>query len=140
MDLKDKILLHSNIERCRELYNTGILFDGRKSPFVQSVFIEIMIRLRHLQHVFNKKADQHIIDIRDASAHPYFNREIEGTNIFVDFGRIFKGNWKLNINDKTLKKQDDNCDVEFQYGGTKISAKEILKIIEECEKYDIDKM
>lgn len=133
IDLKnDEIFLRLNIERCRELYDTGILLDGGKNPFVQSVLIELMIRLRHLEHIFNSGlVNDSIVNIRDAGAHPYLNREIKGSNIIVDFGRIFKGNWKLN--DRTFEMQNGNCDVEFQYGDSKISVKEILELIKRFE-------
>lgn len=128
----DKILLQLNIERCRELYDTGILFNGGKNPFIQSVFLELLIRLRHLDHSFNGKQGNSLVkDIRDAGAHPWLHREIDNTNIFVDFGRNFQGNWKYE--DGILKKQDDNCDVVFQYGDLAISVKDILKLIEEFE-------
>lgn len=128
---KDKIFLQSNIERCRELYDTGILFDGGRDPFIQSVFIEIMIRLRHLSDVFNdESANDSVVKIRDAGVHPWLNREMDG-NIIVDFGRNFSGNWKFN--NGVFEMQGDDCDVSFQYGKSKISAKEILKLIEKFE-------
>jgi len=127
----EKVFLKSNVERCRELYDTDILFDGkRKNPFVQSVFIELLIRLRHIDHILN--TNNNIKNIRDAAAHPYLHREIEGTGIFVDFCRNFKGNWKYE-ND-IFEKQDDTCDVNFQFGDLEISAKEISKLIEEFEE------
>jgi hypothetical protein len=127
----DKIFLKSNIERCRELYDTGILYEFKNS-FTQSVFIELLIRLRHIDHVLNiKKDNEKIKNNRDAAAHPYLHREIKDSGIFVDFCRNFNGNWKYE-NDK-IEKQDNDCDVSFQYGSLKISAKEILKLIEEFE-------
>ena len=128
---KDKIFLQSNIERCRELYDTGVLLDGRRNPFIQSVFIEIMIRLRHLSHVFDDEStDGSVVKIRDAGVHPWLNREMNG-NIIVDFVRNFNGNWKFN--NGVFEMQDDDCDVSFQYGKSKISTKEILKLIEKFE-------
>ncbi|WKZ24587.1 MAG: hypothetical protein QY321_03140 [Patescibacteria group bacterium] len=130
MDLKkDKIIIKLNLRRCRELYDTGVLFDGGNNPFIQSVFIELMIRLRHLDHVLNSQSidDSVIKKLRDAGAHPYLNREIDNGNIIIDFGRNFQGNWKYE--DNILKKQDDKCDVSFQYGDSAISANEILKLI-----------
>ena len=121
--------MKSNIERYRELYDTGILYET-KNPFTQSVLIELLIHLRHISHVLNKD-NKKIKNIRDAAAHPFLHREIENTGIFVDFCRNFKGNWK-HKNSK-ITKQDDDCDVSFQYGSLKISAKGILKLIEEFE-------
>lgn len=127
---KDKIFIRLNIERCRELYDTDILFDGGRNPLIQSVFIELMIRLRHLDHVLGTKSadDPLLIKIRDAGVHPYLNREIDNGSIIIDFARNFKGNWKYENN--FFKKQDDTCDVAFQYGDSVISASEILKLIE----------
>ena len=125
-----KIFIRLNLERCRELIDTGILFDGGKNPFIQSVFIELMIRLRHLDHVLNIETDDDpiIIKLRDAGTHPYLNREIDSGSIIIDFERNFKGNWSYD--NVAFKKQDDTCDVEFQYGDSVISAKEILNLIE----------
>lgn len=127
---KDKRFIQLNIERCRELYSTGILFDGGKNPFTESVFIELMIRLRHLDHILTESTGNPIIKkIRDAGTHPYLNRDIDGSNIIIiDFCRNFKGNWKYENN--IFKKQDDKSDVVFQYGDSQISAKDILNLIE----------
>ena len=130
---KDKIFLRLNIERCRELYDTKILFEGGRNPFVQSVFIEMMILLRHLEHIFNNGlVDGNVVGVRDAGAHPYLNREIKGSGIFVEFGRNYIGNWKYT--GVTFEAQDDTCDVCYQYGDSKISAREIQKMIEKFEK------
>lgn len=131
---KDKIYLQWGIERCHELYNTGILFDGGKNPFVQAVFIEIMIRLRHLDHILKTSPEDNpvIKKIRDAGTHPHLNRQIDNSIIIIDFGRIFKGNWKRE--NGSFIKQDDNCDVIFQYGNTTISAKDIKTLIGIFEK------
>lgn len=129
---KDKIFLKLIIERCRELHDTKILFDSTKNIFVQSVFIEIMLLLRHLAYVLeDDSVDDSVIKIRDAGAHPYLNREIKESNIFVDFGRNYIGAWELK--DGVLKAKNDNCDVQFQYGDYKISAKDILNLIEKYE-------
>lgn len=126
---KDKIFLRLNVERCRELYDTGILLDGGRNPFIQSVFIELMIRLRHLDHILTELADDIIIKkLRDASTHPYLNREIDGGSIVIDFARNFKGNWKYE--NKIFIKQNDECYVSFQYGDSEISTKDILSLIE----------
>lgn len=126
---KNKRFTQLNLERCRKLYDTGILFDGGNNLFTQSVFIELMIQLRHLDHILTESTDNPIIiKMRDASAHPHLNREIEGGGIVIDFGRNYKGNWKYENN--IFINQDDTCDIEFQYGDTVISAKEILKLIE----------
>lgn len=126
---KDKRFIQINLERCRELYDTGILFDGSKNPFIQSVFIELMIQLRHLDHTLTESTDDPVIKkMRDAGTHPYLNREFKDSGIIIDFCRNFKGNWKYENN--ILIKQDDTCDIEFQYGDSIISAKEILTLIE----------
>ncbi|MCX6754056.1 MAG: hypothetical protein NTV03_03315 [Candidatus Nomurabacteria bacterium] len=127
---KGKIFLKLNIERCRELYDTGILYDGGRNPFTQSVFIELMIIIRHLDHILNVELDDNltIIKLRDAGVHPYLNREINDGSIVIDFARNFKGNWKYE--NKVFTKQDDTCDIEFQYGSSVISIKEILNLIE----------
>ena len=130
---KDKIALQFNIERCRELYDTGILFNGGKNPFIQAVFIELLIRLRHLDHILNTETEDNSVvkNIRDAGAHPWLNRKMEEVNIIIDFCRNFTGNWKYE--NGIFEKQDDECDVSFQYGDVKISAKEILRLIEKFE-------
>lgn len=130
---KDKRFLELNIKRCRELFDTGILFDGTKNPFTQSVFIELMARLRHLDHVLNEGLvdDQVVIKIRDAGAHPYLNRECSDGVFIIDFARNFKGNWQYD--GKNFKRMDDDCEVLFQYGDSVISTKEILKLIEDFE-------
>lgn len=132
--LKDKILLNSNIERCRQLYDTKIMFDGsRKNPFIQSVFIELMIRLRHIEQVLNGGCEEKIIKIRDAGSHPWLNRDIEGTGIYLDFGMLYQGDWDY-VEGEGFKTGNENCYVEFQYGDYKISTKEILGLIEKFEK------
>lgn len=126
---KNKIFIQQNLKRCRELYDTGILFDCSKNLFIQSVFIELMIRLRHLDHILTESIDNPVIKkMRDAGTHPYLNREINGGSIIIDFGRNFKGNWEYENN--IFEKQDDECDVVFQYGDSQISAKDILNLIE----------
>lgn len=131
---KEKILLNCNIERCRELYDTKILFDGNtKNPFTQSVFMELVIRLRHIEQVFNNCCEDRMKNIRDAASHPWLNRDIEGAGIYLDFGKLYQGNWMLEENSE-FKACDENCYVEFQYGSDKISTKEILELIEKFEK------
>ena len=128
--------LKSNIERCRELYETGILLDGSGNPFIQSVFIELMIRLRHAQHCFDQDGRPgSVTEIRDAGAHPHLDdlRWIEGTNIYVEFGRIYDGNWKHDESSRSFVAQDDSCDVRYSYGDHEISAKEIGRRINEYE-------
>jgi hypothetical protein len=130
---KDKRFLELNIQRCRELFDTGILFDGTKNPFIQSVFIELMARLRHLDHVLNLDStdDPILIKLRDAGVHPYLNRESGDGSFIIDFARRFMGNWQYDGGD--FKKIDDSCEVFFQYGDSEISAKELLKLIEVFE-------
>lgn len=129
----NKRFLELNIERCRELFDTDILFDGTKNPFIQSVFIELMIRLRHLDYILNTESpdDPILLKLRDASAHPYLNREISEGSIIIDFARNFKGNWEYD--GAVFKKTDINCDISFQYGDSEISAKNILELIENFE-------
>lgn len=133
MNEVDKIFIRSNVSRCRELYDTGILMDGNKNPFVQSVLLEIVVRLRHLNQVFDKGSNKGLIGFRIIFAHPENSRFIAGTSIAVEFCRNYKGNWEydgLNFIPK-----DNDCDVEFQCGDKLISTKkDILPLIEKYEK------
>jgi hypothetical protein len=136
MEIDKQLDLESNTRRCRELYDTGVLMDGNRNPFTQSVFIELMIRLRHIQHCLEEDTrSDPVTKLRNASAHPEAEdvRRIGDSCIYVDFCRTFDGNWFFEKETGTFRAQDETCDVTFQYGDHKISAKEIEKRIQEYE-------
>ena len=123
------------IARCRELLNTGILIDGKRNVFDQSVFIEVMLLLASVKNFFRDVAMPGV-EMRNIVAHPddWKSRQIGDTGIILSFGRTFLGGWQGEWNSGNFFRVSEDCDIEYQYGETSIKYSDIEKIVRACER------